>query len=275
MGRVGETIRAVNAFVRTVFLGALVALVAAGGYIGYSEYYRAERRLKEQARRLDEAEARARSLQQELVAKEKQIRDLGEEIRVRDQRIERLELARKLLTTEQRLARLTVVDIRTDEQDNVLSSTVEFVELNPAGEPISEPKRFDLEGDVVYIDNWVVKFDDRFIEQADLERGTSLCLFRRIFSESQSPAEGFALDEVGMRPQAYARGGQLSDFERQLWREFWEFANNPEKAAAMGIRAANGEAVSIKVREGMAYHLVLRNSGGLSIQPIRNAGQKL
>ena len=121
----------------------------------------------------------------------------------------------------------------------------------------------------MYVDNWIVKFEDAYVEQADIERGTSLVLFRRIFSEKQQPSEGVSLDEVGMRPQAYGRGGVLTDFERKLWGEFWEFANNSKKAAEMGIRAANGEAISIQVREGMSYQLKLRSSGGLSFQPIQ------
>lgn len=59
----------------------------------------------------------------------------------------------------------------------------------------------------------------------------------------------------------------MTEFERQLWSEFWEFANDPQRAAEMGIRAANGEAVSIQVREGKVYSISLRASGGLSIEP--------
>ena len=60
----------------------------------------------------------------------------------------------------------------------------------------------------------------------------------------------------------------MSDFEKEIWKDFWEFANDPRRAAEMGIRAANGEAVSVKVREGMKYSLELRASGGMSISPI-------
>jgi hypothetical protein len=129
----------------------------------------------------------------------------------------------------------------------------------------------ELPGDVVYIDNWMVKFDDKYVENGDIARGTSLCLFRRIFSEQQVPNEGVSLDEVGMRPQAYASGGELSEFEQRLWKDFWEIANNPTRAAEMGIRAANGEAVNIKVRDGKTYMIELRASGGLSIRPSPDA----
>jgi len=166
------------------------------------------------------------------------------------------------------LARINVLAIERNDKGRAISSELEFVELSPDGDTLSSPKRIKLPGDVVYIDNWIVKFDDSYTEKGDIERGTSLCLFRRIFSEDQSPNEGFSLDEVGMRPQAYARGGRLSDFEKRLWSEFWEFSNDGKKASEMGIRAANGEAVSVKVREGKSYAITLRASDGLSIKPI-------
>ena len=79
----------------------------------------------------------------------------------------------------------------------------------------------------------------------------------------------FSLDEIGMRPQAYSRGGELSEFEKEIWSKFWDFANDKNKAEEMGIRAANGEAVSIKIRPDMSYMLQLRASGGLSIEPVK------
>ncbi len=264
MGAIVDSVRAANSLLRTLLLGGLVAILGAGGYIGYSEYYRTDRLLRDQKAKLD-------SLQHELASKAQQIESMAQEIRERDEKIERLELARTLLKTDQRLARLDVLQIKRNADGVPESCTVEFVELAPNGNPISAPKRFEIQGDIVYIDNWIVKFDDQYIERADLERGTSLCLFRRIFGENQTPAEGYSLDDVGMRPQAYARGSVMSEFERRLWSEFWEFANDPMKAADMGIRAANGEAVSIQVREGMAYNITLRSSGGLSIEPVPHA----
>lgn len=74
---------------------------------------------------------------------------------------------------------------------------MEFFELSPAGELISEGKEIELNGDV-YIDNWVIKFDDKYVEQGDVERYVSGAL-RRIFSENQQPNEG-----VLVRPSWHA-----------------------------------------------------------------------
>jgi hypothetical protein len=59
----------------------------------------------------------------------------------------------------------------------------------------------------------------------------------------------------------------MSDFEQRIWSDFWSIANDPQRAAGLGIRAAHGEAVSMKVATGRSYRLELRASGGLSIVP--------
>ena len=268
MGSIIENVKTVNSAARTLLLAALVAGVGLAAYMGYSEYTKNDRLVEEQEAQLKAANQKLITIQGELDTKVREVETLTQEVAERDAQIERLETAMHLLKTDQRLARLNVLEIQRDDEGNAVSSKLEFVELSPQGEAFSPPKQFELPGDVVYIDNWVIKFDDAYIERGDVQRGTSLCLFRRIFSEQQMPTEGVSLDEIGMRPQAYARGGVLTEFEQQLWTDFWEFANDPSKAAKLGIRAANGEAISIKVREGKAYGITLRSSGGLSIKPI-------
>jgi hypothetical protein len=254
MGSVMENVKTVNSAVRTALLTGVFGIVGYGGYYGYSEYTKNERTLKEQAEKIRLAGEEVEKLSREVLAKNAQI--------------EMLETARHLLKTDKRLAELRVLGIERDATGKAIKSRLEFVELSPQGDPLSKPKQMELLGDLIYVDNWVIKFEDRYVEKGDIERGTSLCLFRRVFSEDSLPTEGFSLDEVGMRPQAYARGGAMSEFEKKLWSDFWEFANDPKKAAEMGIRAANGEAVSIQVREGKTYEISIRASGGNSIKSI-------
>ena len=186
-----------------------------------------------------------------------------------DEKIARLDTALRLLKVNHRLARLTAVDqtLDTSGEEDQLYSIVEFEELNDDGQPIDEPRQFRIKGDVVYLDNWIVKFDDKYIEQSDLDRSTSLVLFRRIFGEFQNPNDGYLIDESGVRPTAYARGGRMSEFERKIWNDFWNIANDPAAARDLGIRAAHGDAVSIKVQKGKSYRVMLRASDGLSIVP--------
>lgn len=254
MGSVMENVKTINSTIRTALLTGAVGIFGYGGYYGYNEYTKNERLLKDQAEKIRLAGEEVEKLNLEVKAKVAQI--------------EKLETAMHLLKTDQRLAQLRVINIERNEKGKAIKSQLEFVELSPQGEQLSKPKQMELLGDLIYVDNWIIKFDDRYVEKGDVERGTSLCLFRRVFSEDTLPSDGITLDEVGMRPQAYSRGGAMSEFEKKLWGDFWEFANDPKKAAEMGIRAANGEAVSIKVREGKTYSISLRASGGLSIAPI-------
>lgn len=248
-----EKIKTFNTTVRTVLMAGVAGVICLASFYVYSEYTKQERAIRERDEQLNQ-------LRLDLEDREAQIGALQEEN-------DKLQISMQLLKTDQRLAQLQVQAIQRDEDGKALASTLEFVELSPEGDPLSAPKVFTLPGDLIYIDNWIVKFDDQYIQEADLQRGTSLCLFRRIFSEEQQPTEGVSLDEVGMRPQAYARGGKMSEFEESLWADFWEFANDPTKAEKMGIRAANGEATYIKVRENMTYDIELRASAGVSIQP--------
>ena len=268
MGKVVETVQTINSAVRTFIAVVILGGAGIGGYSFYSKYSERDRELRESNKALTSAKLELDSAKTELASKIQQVNDLEIDVAEKQERINRLETALQLLKVDQRLARLEIIRQDKNEETGEINTTVRFVELSPNGDTISDPREFKLHGDVIYVDNWIVKFDDKFIEEADLERGTSLCLFRRIFGENQSPIDGYSLDEVGMRPQAYARGGVMSDFEKEIWKDFWEFANDPRRAAEMGIRAANGEAVSVKVREGMKYSLELRASGGMSISPI-------
>ncbi len=202
-----------------------------------------------------------------LVEKQQEIASLNKDLEAKQLELDQLSAAMRLMKVNHRLARLVVLDQETSPDTNELFSEVEFVELDGNGKPIDEPKRFRIKGDVVYIDNWVVKFEDKYVEQADLDRATSLVLFRRIFGEYQEPSEGFRLDEVGERPQVYAQGSDMTPFEKKIWDDFWNIANDEAKARSLGIRAAHGEAPSIRVEEGRSYRVLLRASDGLSIQP--------
>jgi hypothetical protein len=194
-------------------------------------------------------------------------------------------VSKALLKVRRRLARLTVLDQHeraasdpaqppppgTDgESAPNLISRIEFVEVNEEGEPIGEAKQFEIVGDMVYIDYQRVSFDDKYIEQSDLDRSTAIALFQRIFGEHQDPAEGFHLDTVGTRPTAYARGTDMSDFERKIWNDFWLIANDSQEAAKLGIHAAHGAAVSMRVQEGKTYGIELRSTGDMTIRPIDN-----
>jgi hypothetical protein len=274
VGRFNETVTTISSAVRTALATIVIGGLAIGGYVGYSTYNAKEldanrvRKDLEDAKQLAAAkEAALVKATQEITLRDQQITNLNADLEVKKQEIQRLETSLTLLKVDHRLARLTVVDQGMDPKNDELYSDVEFVELNDEGEPIQSPRKFRIKGDVVFVDNWIVKFEDKYVEQADLERSTSLVLFRRIFGEMQQPKEGYPLDPIGERPAAYAAGRRETEFEKKIWADFWNIANDEKRAAEMGIRAAHGEAVSIRVQPGKSYRISLRASDGLSIVP--------
>jgi hypothetical protein len=112
-----------------------------------------------------------------------------------------------------------------------------------------------------------VTFDDRYVEESDLDRSTAICLFQRIFGENQNPRHGETLDKVGTRPAAYACGETITDFEKKIWSDFWSIANDSAKAAELGIHAAHEIAVGMRVQPGKTYEIELRSIGDRTFRP--------
>lgn len=272
-----ESLQTLNSVVRTI-----LALVVVGGggmaaWKGYANYYAKEdatKQLQSTQQELTETRAdlekRSKELKAqaaELKAKNAAIVTLEADVKRKSEEIMKLDTALRLLKVDHRLARISILDQSRDADSGIVSTLIEFVELNDEGFPIDEPRQFRVRGEVVYVDNWVVKFDDKYIEQSDLDRATSLVLFRRIFGEQQEPQDGSLLDDTNRPPRAYTRGGVISEFEQRIWDDFWNIANDESRARELGIRAAHGEAISIRAEKGRSYRIQLRASDGLSIVP--------
>ncbi len=185
-----------------------------------------------------------------------------------EEQIDELQLRLELLRERTRVAHIDQVDQGPSEQrPGGVRTRFRFREVDAEGRTLGTPQRFEVEGDLAYFDARIIKFDDAFVEQRDLLRGSSILLFQRVFGEYQAPAEGFPIDAVGARPAAYAAGAEgPAAFHEELWRDFWRYANEPEVARRSGVRAMHGEAPSIRLAKGRSYELELRTSGGLSIR---------
>jgi hypothetical protein len=281
MGAVNQTIGNVNTTLRTLLMLVLVGGAGFGGYKAYEIYNEPQKRLATTKAELEQTLTNLQKAHESLVAEQHKNVELASQNAEQAAQIERQQIAMQLLKVRRRLARLTVLDQRertdggstnvaaeseNDVPTNVVSR-IEFVEINDQGDPISEAKQFEIVGDMVYVDYLRVTFDDKYIEESDLDRSTAICLFQRIFGEHQDPADGFHLDTVGTRPTAYARGSDMSEFEKKIWNDFWLIANDSRRAAELGIHAAHGNAVSIRVRPNQTYEIDLRSTGEMSIQP--------
>ena len=202
--------------------------------------------------------APGRALQRQIAERDAQIRALSEPNQA-------LEAAVRLLRHTERRARLVVLDQGPGAEGHV-KTRVRFTELDSQGNAVGEPRELSLEGEEIYVDALVIKFEDNFVTAGDALKGKALLLFRRIFTDRRRPADGDVLDREGQMPQSYAAERAPTAFERELWARFWELANNPEEAQKRGVRALHGEAVSTRLRKDRVYTITLRSTGELAIQ---------
>lgn len=261
MGRINETVRTVNSALRTLLFGLLLVGAGVGGWKAYSLYNEPQQRLEAKQRELD-------LLADRLSSRTREVTELTATVRAKDEAIAKLDTSIGLLKLRHRIARLNVLDQQEDPETGKITTTIEFYEVSDEGIPLDDRRqKFEIEGDRVYIECLIAKFDDKFIEENDLDRRTAVCLFQRIFGEFQEPQDGFAIDQEGSSPASY-RGEEISEFEKRIWRDFWTIANDPEQAAELGIRAAHADAPSIYVRKGGVYELDLRTTGEMTLRPL-------
>lgn len=245
-----KALSAIGSFLRTVALVTLTAILGGGGWYAYEKTIAREQELKQKSAQLAAQQVEIDGLKIDVVEKQRAIL--------------RLETARRLLKVDHRVAQVRVVEQGPTPDGAGLATQLEFAEVDADGRPLTEPKQFTIRGDVVHVDALLIKFSDDAVEQNDPLRSTSICLFTRLYGDEQTPADGFPLDAVGSRPAAYSAGSEASELERELWSEFWDYANSPQRAAEAGVRAMHGEGPFMKVRAGKTYRLLLRASGGLS-----------
>jgi hypothetical protein len=271
---VAGTFQNVNVFFRTFVLLVLVLVAAWWTVLLKGKLEASERRLEERTQELEaartdleERRAEIQRLGSELQAREAEIRRLETVVAEKERRIRALELANRLLKVEHRVARLEVLAQGAPaETPERVRTTVRFTELDADGQPLAPGQELTVEGKRVYVEGLVIQFEDHYVEEGDALRGTSLCLFQRLFGEDQKPNEGPPLDSAGQQPFVYGGDTTGAPVHRALWERFWDYANDPALARELGVRALQGEAPFVEARVGATYRLELRAAGGLVIE---------
>ncbi len=247
---------------RWIVAGALLAALGISG----GSWMVAERQAREQARQAEQAAAirEAEQLRQrnETLAREKA--ELAAAAERAEQRRRELAQVVERLNVESRLAYVDILQQHTDLAGEVVQTVLRFTELDRNGEPLS-PQVIGVAGAIPHFDALVVKFDKDYVARGDALRGQSLALFRRVYGETQAPESGYWLSTPGAPPDVYRVNPKPSDFERELWAEFWSYATDPAKARSAGVRVAQGEAVYAPVRPGERWVLTLDAAGGLNL----------
>lgn len=197
--------------------------------------------------------------QRRITALEAQQAQLEEELESFEAMLERLSRSR-------RLGRIEVLDQIIDEPtDEVLSTTMRFVELDDRGRSIGE-QTVVLPGDVIHVDTQTIRFPQDDVAVGHPLRGSTLVLLRRMYSECVAPQDGVPLDLPGAVPPGYAdASGTSSDWEQGLWASFWRLARDPDFAKAAGVRVAQGEVVYQRMQPGQVWQLDVDAAGGVTL----------
>ena len=179
------------------------------------------------------------------------------------QKNEQLRQVVQRLQAERRVADVIVTDQTTE--GGVQKTTLLFVEYARDGSTLPA-RRFTIDGDVAHVDAMVVKFDRGFVRDDDPLRGHSIALFTRLYGESQPPEKGFRIDEPNQIPDVYKGADPyVTEFERELWSNFWKLADDEAYRQTKGVRVAQGEGVWVPFRPDKLYTLTLESDGGLNI----------
>ena len=172
---------------------------------------------------------------------------------------EELKKAITTLTHEDQIGFAKV--LKQETRDGQLYTTIQFVEtarddmLNRVLE-----KEYEIKGDIVHFDALVVTFFDQAVMDG---KARSLHLWRRVYGETTSPADGFDISTPGTHPERYADLlRNLKQSEQDLfWESIWDLANNPEALRDYGVKAIYGNAIYKRLRPGLIYVFKIGTDG--------------
>ena len=172
------------------------------------------------------------------------------------------------LSTENRVADILVSHQEVAPSGKVLNTTLLFVEYDKQGDPLPA-KSFTFEGDHAHIDALVLKFDRDFVTKDDPLRGHSIALFTRIYGEYQKPTDGAMIDTPGKIPDIYrAADPHVSEFEMDLWQNFWKLYDDEDYRKKKGVRVeggASGQSVWGPFKPDRLYTITIESAGGISM----------
>jgi hypothetical protein len=179
------------------------------------------------------------------------------------QKTEQLKQVVQRLEAERRVADVIVTGQKTE--NGTQKTTLLFVEYARDGSTLPA-RRFTIDGNVAHLDAVVVKFDRDFVQDNDPLRGHSLALFTRLYGENQPPDKGFRIDPPGEIPDVYRNPDPyVTEFERELWGNFWKLADDEAFRKSRGVRVAQGEGVWVPFHPDKLYTVTLDSDGGLNI----------
>jgi len=168
------------------------------------------------------------------------------------------------LQADSRVAEILVTGVNYNEVDRKKYTTIKFLEYDSKGNPL-EPRYFDFSGNIIQFQSLVVRFDDKYIRQADRLKGKSVYLFWKVFMLDGAKTQEYDITKINEVPQGYKLEGQETSVETEFWSRFWEYALDPQMAKLGGIKNAQIEAPGTMFIPGNLYTIRIEHDGGLRI----------
>ncbi|MHC4566055.1 MAG: hypothetical protein ACYTE3_09885 [Planctomycetota bacterium] len=151
--------------------------------------------------------------------------------------------------------------IAQEYRDGELFTTIKFVETARGNklQTILE-NEYTIAGDIIHFDALIVKFGSKMVLDG---RTRALYIWRRVYGEKMTPAEGFPIEKPGVEPRRYEDLLEALPIEERctFWSNIWDLANDNEKLAAYDIDAIYGNAVYSKLRKGLIYVFKINSTG--------------
>jgi hypothetical protein len=168
------------------------------------------------------------------------------------------------LEADSRVAEVLVTGVNYNEIDQETYTTIKFLEYDSTGQPL-EPKYFTFSGNIIQFQSLVVRFDDRFVRQADALKGKSAYLFWKVFMLDGEQTQEYVITQVNAVPEGYQLDPPEDPVESRFWMSFWEYALDPRRAQLEGIKNAQIEAPGTMFVPGNIYTIKIEHDGGLRI----------
>ncbi len=163
--------------------------------------------------------------------------------------------------TQERQIGYAVLESQNRDADGTIVNTVRFVQTAPENPRlIVSEQQFTVTSDVIYFDALIVKFADEFVKDG---KERALFLWRRIYGENTSPADGQLIEQPGDFPRRYESITQSLRFNHKqvFWDAIWALANDPKELSDYGLTAVFGNALYIRPIPGKVYLFKISPTG--------------
>lgn len=168
------------------------------------------------------------------------------------------------LQADSRIAEVAVTNVEFNPLTNQHMTTIKFLEFDALGQPL-EPRYFTFSGNIIQFQSLVVRFDEKFVRNADALKGKSAYLFWKVFMLDGERTQEYPVTNINEVPRGYKIEGPRNFFEEEIWRNFWQYALDPDRAKLKGIKNAQIEAPGTQFVPGLIYTLKIEHDGGIRI----------